>query len=149
MDKSARITNNNLLEPELSYKLQGCFYSVANKYGFGLKEKIYENALAEELNLINLKFEKQKRIDIHSIDSGKVLGLYVPDFVVENKIIVELKSTNFTIASFIQQQRSYLRASKFEIAYLVNFGCTRIDIRRSIFTNNRKQFICKLQIRDS
>jgi len=56
MYESTRITNKNLLEPELSYKIQGIFYNVSNKYGQGLKEQIYQKALAEELtkNKINI-----------------------------------------------------------------------------------------------
>jgi hypothetical protein len=52
-------TNKKLLYPELSYKIQGCVYNVANKYGKGLKEIIYQNALAEELRAAGLQFEEQ------------------------------------------------------------------------------------------
>src|SRR4030042_2221372 len=107
-----------LLEEELSYKIRGCIYKVANKYGKGLKENVYQKAMAEEFALARLNFIGQKRIDIYSFDTGKNLGVYVPDFVIEDKIIVELKSSNFTIQKDIEQQRSYLRISKYEIAYL-------------------------------
>ena len=133
-----------LLEKELSYKIQGCVYNVANKYGKGLKEKIYENALIEELVNIGLKYEKQKRINIYSVDSGKVLGTYVPDIIVENKIIIELKATKFTIKEDERQQQSYLQASEYEVAYLVNFCTPQLFIKRSIYTNDRKPFIARL-----
>ena len=134
-----------ILEKELSYKIQGAFFEVSKKYGKGLKEKIYQEALSEEFAKQNLGFEPQKRIDIYSLDTGKVLGTYVPDFVIENKIIIEIKSSNFTTRSDIDQQRSYLRASSFEIAYLVNFSTPKLDIRRSIYTNNRKPFVSLLR----
>ena len=51
--------DNKLLEEELSYKIRGCFYAVANKYGKGFKEIIYQKALEEELEKENLKFESQ------------------------------------------------------------------------------------------
>lgn len=135
---------NNLLEPELSYKIQGCIYNTANKYGKGLKEGIYQKALAEELEKAGLKFEEQKRIDIFSVDTGKKLGTYVPDFIVEDKIIIELKASNFTRQDDVSQQRSYLRASRYEIAYLINFNSPKLEIKRSIFTNNRKPFIAQV-----
>ena len=60
------MSEDGLLEKELSYKVRGCFYNVANKYGKGLKEIIYQKSLEEELEKENLKFESQKRIDIYS-----------------------------------------------------------------------------------
>lgn len=141
-------TQIGLLEPELSYKIQGCLFEVANKYGKGLKESIYQKALEEEFQKQKLKFESQKRINIYSLETGKKLGVYIPDFVIENKIIVELKSSTFTTQTDIAQQRSYLRAGTYELGYLVNFGTPKLDIKRSIYTNDRKQFIVKLKISD-
>ena len=134
----------NILEADLCYKIQGAIYNVANKYGKGLKEQIYQKALAEELTKQALRFEQHKRINIYSLDTGKHLGVYVPDFLVENKVIIEIKSNDFTTQNDIAQQRSYLRASSYEIAYLVNFGTKRLDIRRSIYTNDRKPFVSLL-----
>lgn len=116
----SRIRNKALLYPELSYKTQGAIYNVANKYGNGLKEKIYQKALAEELKKAGLQFVEQKRINIYSMDSGKILGTYVPDFIIDDKIILEIKASNFTTKQDINQQRSYLKASIYEVAYLVN-----------------------------
>lgn len=135
---------NNLLEEDLCYKIRGSIYNIANKYGKGLKEQIYQKALAEELTKQGLNFEQQKRINIYSLDTGKSLGVYVPDFLVEDKVIIEIKSTDFTTKKDIEQQRSYLRASTYEIAYLVNFSTEKLDIRRSIYTNDRKHFVAKL-----
>ena len=130
-----------ILEKELSYKLQGCVYNVANKYGAGLKETIYEKALAEELEKEGIKFEEQKRINIYSIESGKILGTYIPDFIVEEKIVLEIKATEFTAISSKNQQQSYLKASKYEIGYLINFGTPELYMKRFIFTNDRKPFL--------
>lgn len=139
----------SLLEPELSYEVQGCIYNTANKYGKGLKESIYQKALAEEFQKAGLNFEQQKRINIHSVETGKVLGTYIPDFIVSDKIIVEIKANNFTGQNDINQQRSYLRASVYEVAYLVNFNSQKLKIKRSIYTNDRKPFITQLKnIRD-
>jgi GxxExxY protein len=135
---------SKLLEDKLTYKIRGCVYNVSNKYGKGLKEKIYEKILAEEFDKIGLKYEKQKRINIYSLETGKNIGVYVPDFVIEGKIVLELKATAFTTRQDIEQQRSYLRVSIYEIALLINFSTPKLEIHRSIFTNDRKPFIAKI-----
>jgi len=145
MDELKRITSSNLLEADLCYKIQGAIYNVANKYGSGLKEQIYQKALAEEFEKQGIIFEQQKRINIYSLDSGKSLGVYVPDFVINNKVILEIKASTFTTRQDINQQRSYLKASIYEIGYLVNFNSRQLDIRRSIFTNDKKSFISLIQ----
>jgi GxxExxY protein len=134
-----------LLEKDLSFRIQKCIYAVANKYGKGFKESIFQKALAEEFAKEGLKFEEQKRIKIYSLETGKVLGHYVPDFVVEDKIIAEIKASTFTINQDVEQQRSYLRISEYEVAYLVNFNTEKLFIKRSIYTNDRKPFIVKLK----
>jgi len=137
-------TNKNLLYPDLSYQLQGAVFEVSNKYGKGLKENIYQNALVEEFTKRNIKFEEQKRINIHSIDTGKVLGTYVPDFIIDEKIILEIKATEFATKQDLNQQQSYLKASTYEVAYLVNFCTPKLFIKRSIYTNDRKPFITRM-----
>ncbi len=135
---------NKLLEEELTYKIRGCIFNVSNKYGRGLKEKIYQKVLAEELLKAGIKFVEQKRINIYSLETGKHIGVYIPDFVINDKIIIEIKATAFTTRQDIEQQRSYLRVSIYEIAYLVNFSTPKLEIHRSIFTNDRKPFISKI-----
>jgi GxxExxY protein len=134
-----------LLEKELSYKIQGCVFDVSNKYGKGLKEIIYQKALEEELDREGISFESQRRINIYSFDSGKILGTYIPDFLIGNKVILEIKASNFTTKQDLEQQRSYLRVSEYEIGYLVNFCTEKLYIKRSIYTNDRKPFISKIK----
>ncbi|TSC95007.1 MAG: hypothetical protein CEN87_19 [Parcubacteria group bacterium Licking1014_1] len=145
MDESPQITNKNLLEADLCYKIQGAIFNVVNKYGKGFKENIYQKALVEEFIKQNISFEQQKRINIYSLDTGKPLGVYIPDFIIDNKVVLEIKASNFTTKQDISQQRSYLRASTYEIGYLVNFNSSELDIQRSIYTNDRKPFMAILQ----
>jgi GxxExxY protein len=130
--------NTDLLHRELSYKVRGAIMNVANKYGKGLKEEIYQKALAEEFATLGVKFKQQYKITIYSIDTGKPLGTYIPDFVIEDKIILEIKASEFTIQKYIEQQMSYLRASKYELGFLANFNAPKLYIKRSIYTNDRK-----------
>src|ERR1035437_10129224 len=133
-----RQINTDLLYADLSFKVRGAIMNVANKYGKGLKESIYQKALAEEFDKLGMKYEQQKRITIYSVESGEPLGAYVPDFPVEDKIILEIKATDFVIPKDIQQQLSYLKASKYELGFLANFNTPKLYIKRSIFTNDRK-----------
>jgi len=144
MQKS-KITNKNLLYPDISYRMQGAVFNVANKYGKGLKEGIYQKALVEEFTKEDIKFEEQKRINIYSLETGKILGTYIPDFIIDDKIILEIKATEFTTKQDLNQQRSYLKASIYEVAYLINFCTPKIFIKRSIYTNDRKPFVTQIQ----
>lgn len=141
----SRIKNKGLLYPELSYQIQGAIFAVANKYGKGLKESIYQKALAEELTKRGLQFEEQKRIKIFSLDTGKVLGTYVPDFVVDDRIVLELKATEFTTRQDVVQQQSYLKARVYEVVYLVNFGTQQLFMKRTVYSNSRKPFLALLE----
>ncbi|MGB9883646.1 MAG: GxxExxY protein, partial [Microgenomates group bacterium] len=81
---------------ELSYKLVGIFYKIRNQYGNAQKEKVYQNALAEELEKLKIPYKKEVEIPIKSPETGKKLGNYRIDFVVDEKIVVEIKALNFT-----------------------------------------------------
>ena len=130
--------NTDLLYEELSYKVRGAVMEVSKKYGKGLKEIIYQKALAEEFTKNNILFEEQKRIVIFSIETGKQLGTYIPDFVIDDKIVLEIKSTNSKFTGFVEQELSYLKASKYELGFLVNFSSPTLYIKRLIYTNDRK-----------
>jgi len=130
-----------LLHEELSFKVRKCIFNVAKKYGKGLKEGIFQKALAEEFTLSGINFEQQKRITIYSVETGKALGVYVPDFVVEDLIVIEIKATDFPLQKDIEQQLSYLKISKYEVGLLVNFNTPKLYIKRLIYTNDRKPYI--------
>lgn len=105
----------------------------------GQKESVYQNALAEAFSQVNIPFESEVPIAIISVDSGKKLGNYRLDFVVDEKVIVETKAMKFTPTKIEQQLYSYLRSTSYEVGYLVNFGSTRLYIKRVILTNDRKR----------
>jgi GxxExxY protein len=82
----------DLLHKKLSYQVQGDAIEVRENFGPVHKESIYQNAFAEELKLRDIKFEKEKSIKIYSPKTNKIVGYYKPDFIVEDKIIIELKA---------------------------------------------------------
>lgn len=133
--------NNDFLEKELSYKIMGCFYDVRNKYGSGHHERVYDRTLGEQFELKNIRYMSQPKIDVYSLDTGKKIAIYIPDKLVENKIIVEVKAKPVTSSEDQRQVIEYLKASKYEIAYLVNFTEEEFHPKRFIYTNDRKPFL--------
>ena len=148
-DQSKLINTDAQIKPQLiyedlTYKIRGAIFNVSNKYGKGLKEQIYQRALAEEFTKLGIEFEEQKRITIYSLETGKPLGYYTPDFLVKNAIIVEIKSADYTSDQNRKQQLSYLKGSVYELGFLVNFSTPKLDIERFIYTNDRKpKFLTK------
>ena len=78
----------DLIYPELSYQVTGVLFTVWSKIGFGHKEKIYQRAVEEEFKNSNLKFKKELPVKIRY--RNKFIGLYYFDFLVENKIVLEI-----------------------------------------------------------
>ncbi|OGY26944.1 MAG: hypothetical protein A2Z11_02635 [Candidatus Woykebacteria bacterium RBG_16_43_9] len=140
MNTNRNTKYHELLYPELSYQVQGAAIEVRKHYGPGHKETLYQRALAEELDYRKIKFEREKRISIHS-PRKKVVGSYQPDFVIEDKIIVEVKATESLPRKMLDQLFDYLRNSEYELGYLINFASPKLFIKRIIYTNDRKGFI--------
>jgi GxxExxY protein len=131
-------TDSKIIYPELTYKIRGIFFDLANQYGLGLKEKVYHEAFIDGLIAKNFAYQHEKQIQIYSWQNGRKIGTYIPDFVIDNKVIVEFKSEPFITPHFINQVQSYLRVSDYEVAFIVNFGSVKLEIKRYIFTNDRK-----------
>ena len=121
------------LHKELTSQIIEEFYRVYNSLGFGFLEKVYENALKYELELMHLKVEKQKPIEVRYKEIR--VGEYFADLIVENKVIVELKAAEYLIEEHELQLINYLKATKIEVGLLLNFG-KKAEIRRKIFSNS-------------
>lgn len=125
---------DTFLYKDLSYKVVGAIYNVRNAYGSGQKELVYQNALGEEFDNLAIPYKREVSIAIKSVMTGKHLGSYKLDFVVDEKIIIETKAIKFTPAKIEQQLYSYLRSTPYLIGYLVNFGSTNLYFKRIILT---------------
>ena len=137
---------DNLLHEDLSYTIHGAAIEVRKDFGPGHKEKIYQKALAEELKRRDIAFEREKAIKIHSPKDGSYIGLYRPDFIVEDKIIIEIKAEKFVSRDEIKRIYDYLRISKYELVYFINFSSPKLFVKRIIYTNERKPFVSKLLV---
>lgn len=116
---------------DLTYKIRAVIFEVYNILGPGFKENIYHNALLDELEKSGLHYEEKKKIRI--VYKNNEVGTYEPDFVIEGKVIVEIKSVEVMLKVFEKQLYSYLKATKYRVGILVNFGSDALDIRRRIY----------------
>ncbi len=115
---------------EITFSVNGCAMDVINQVGHGFHEKIYENALALALKKRGLNFSQQKHFDVY-FDTEKV-GSFVPDFVVENNVIVELKTIDRITNNEKGQVMNYLRVSGLKIGIILNFKYAKLDWARVI-----------------
>lgn len=120
----------SMTENEISYQIRGAIYKVYNELGPGLLESIYEAALCYQLKKSGLTVRKQVNIEV--IYDGIVLPVtYRLDLLVENKVIVEIKSVETILNVHHKQLITYLKITRKKLGILVNFNTA--DIRSSIF----------------
>ena len=98
--------------------------------GFGFLEKVYENALLVELARAGIRVEQQKSLQVKY--RGAIVGDYFADLVVEEKLLVEIKSIERTVPEHSAQVLNYLRATGLRVGLLLNFGPTRLGISRLV-----------------
>jgi GxxExxY protein len=115
---------------ELSNKIIGCAFTVSNTLGIGFLEKVYENALAIELKKSYLHVNQQFPIQV--IYDNFPVGDYFADLVVENSILVELKTVNKINELHQAQCINYLNATGFRVCLLLNFARTKIEVKRFV-----------------
>jgi GxxExxY protein len=117
---------------------RGHFFEVYKELGCSFKEKAYENALIHEYSQRSLKADSQKRINIKY--KGINVGTYVPDLIVDDKIIVELKCKSMLTQQDIQQFWNYLKGSNYKVGYLVNFGQPgKVEYIRRVYDEARQK----------
>jgi len=112
----------------ITEKIIGCAYTVSNTLGAGFLEKVYENALAHELRNSELSVETQKPIQVWY--DGVLVGDFFADLLVEGSVIVELKAARAIDDQQFAQCINYLKATGLKICLLINFGKTRVEVKR-------------------
>jgi GxxExxY protein len=122
-----------LIEAELSQRIIGCCIQVHRTLGPGFLERVYEEALAIELAGSGIAFERQKQLDIHY--DGKPVGEYRLDYLIEGRVVLELKACKEIDDIHLATARSYLKASRLQLALVVNFAKPTLEIRRVVLSN--------------
>ena len=119
-----------ITENDLSYIIRGCVFDVYNELGPGLLESIYEAALAYELREKGLNVKTQVGLPVKYKDAQLDLG-YRIDILVEDKVIIELKSIETILDVHHKQVLTYLKLTKLKLGLLINFNSE--DISKSIY----------------
>lgn len=119
-----------LLYGDLTRAIIGAAMEVHRTLGHGFLEAVYEAALAHELNLRGIPYEHQKRLTVTY--KGQVAGEYVADFVVDGKVIAELKATKGLTEVDEAQLINYLKATGLRVGLLLNFGTPSLEYRRRV-----------------
>lgn len=115
----------------VTYKIIGCALAVHRELGPGLRENSYQRALGNSLADAGLSFEAQKLYSVFDDrDQQRLVGYYIPDFVVEESVIVEIKALRGLDNSHLAQGIGYLAVSGCSIGLLINFGERSLRFKR-------------------
>lgn len=117
---------------EITQKVIGCAYRVFNKMGFGFLESVYETCLIIELEKAGVRVESQKPITVRY--DGEVVGEFFADLLVEDVVIVELKSVRRLAEKHEVQLVNYLVATGIDVGLLLNFGEDKVEVKRKVRT---------------
>jgi GxxExxY protein len=111
----------------------GAAYQVANTLGVGFLEKVYENALVHEIRKRGLRADQQVPIEV--VYDGVLVGQYFAGILVESMVIIELKYAKNLDDSHMAQCINYLKATGKTLALLINFGASRVQIKRVVLNH--------------
>lgn len=111
--------NNKVIYKELSYKIVGTLYNVYNELGFGYQEKTYENAIAECFNEDGINFQRQVPFQVRF--KNKIISRNYIDFIVDDKIVLEIKRGDYYSIKNIEQIKKYLAVTDMKLAIMAHF----------------------------
>lgn len=125
-------TDNGYIYKELTYKIIGAIYNIHKELGNVHKETVYHKAIAIELAEKEIPFEEEKPIDV--IYKGKKIGVYRPDFIIDDKVILEVKVAPAITKAMRDQVYYYVKGTNYKLVLLANFGTSKVGIKRLIYT---------------
>ena len=115
---------------DLTEKIIGCAYRVYNKMGFGYLESVYEKCMLIELRKAGFDIESQKPIRVQY--DGEVVGDFIADILVNDTVLLELKSVRKLVEAHEVQLVNYLVATGKPVGLLINFGKTKVGVKRKV-----------------
>ncbi len=121
---------NELVHKDLSYQIVGVLFEVYNDLGYGYKESHYENAIAASFKEKGIIFSRQLPLKIEY--KGEIIGKYFLDFLVDSKVVLELKKGQYYSRKNIEQVLCYLKATNKKLAILANFTPNGVKYKRII-----------------
>ncbi len=135
--KDIQLSGEKLIYSDISYKVIGAAFTVYNELGFGHLEKIYQRAIAKEFQLQNVNFKEQ--VPYKVLYKGENVGSSFFDFLVEDKVIVELKKSDHFSKKNIDQVVNYLKVSGLQLALLINFSKNGVLHKRLVNLNKEEK----------
>ncbi|MBI5779646.1 MAG: GxxExxY protein [Planctomycetes bacterium] len=117
---------------DLTYKIIGALFEVHNNLGHVHKENIYHGAIKIEFQLQDIPFVGEKTLEVKYKEQK--VGAYRPDFIIDDKVILEIKAVPVLSKAMADQMYYYVKGSKYKLALLVNFGTPKLSIKRRIYT---------------
>lgn len=123
----------DLVYPELSYQIVGILFEIFNKMGYGYQEKYYQKAISEKLREAGLPFREQVFIEIKLGDSK--IGRYFLDFLIDDKVVLEIKKLDKFLKTNIDQTYAYLKSTNLKLGILANFTKNGIQFKRIVNIN--------------
>lgn len=115
---------------DLTEKIIGCAFKVYNAMGFGYLESVYERCLLIELERAGLRSESQVPLQVRY--EGEIVGDFVAAVVVDDEVVIELKSVRSLAPAHEVQLVNYLTAMEKDVGLLINFGEQKVDVRRKV-----------------
>ena len=120
-----------VIEKDLCYKIIGLAMKIYNDLGYGFLEKVYENALKNELE--EIKMEVRQQFPIEVIYKDKVIGDYIADLFINERVIIELKAAEKLSKIHEAQVLNYLKATGIRIGLLINFSPNKLEFKKLIY----------------
>ena len=118
----------NYLYADLTKEVIGASMEVHRNLGAGFLESVYEESLAIEFELRKIKYERQRSVNV--IYKGRVAKQFICDFIIEGKVLVELKALKQLSSIEMAQTLNYLKATDLKIGLLINFGEPSLKCKR-------------------
>ncbi len=122
---------------DITKKIIGASFDVHSFLGNGFQEVIYQRALSHEFQKAELSFQREIEQQIYYKDLPKPIGTRRADFVVENKVLVEIKAVIELEDVHIAQALNYLKAYKLEVGLLINFGSKSMTFKRLVLSQDK------------
>ena len=125
-----KLRRKDLIYPELCYRIIGILFKVWIEIGFGHKESFYQKAISQQLEEVRLFFKEQLPAKVQY--KNKTVGIYYFDFLIEDKLILEIKVRNYFSKKDISQLYSYLKAKNLKLGIIAHFTNTGVKFKRIV-----------------
>lgn len=128
-----KVVDTKVVYPELSYEIVGLLYDVHNQLGNRYQEKYYQRALEVKLKGKKIVYKREVEVDL-TIDNEKI-GKYFLDFLIDNKVVLELKVKPVLTKNDYRQIRAYLQSCNLKLGILANFYGDSLEYKRILNSN--------------